>query len=80
MPQPTVPPRFKPATYADIRNNHNPNQPTVTVGMRILHTRFGEGEVLKVEGTGDNAKATVAFINAGTKQLLLKFARFTIIN
>ena len=79
MPQPKVPPRFKPATYADIKNHRNPNQPTVEVGMRILHARFGEGTVLKMEGSGDNAKATVEFENAGVKQLLLKFARFTII-
>lgn len=79
MPTPKVSPRFKPVTYADIRNHNNPNQPTVSEGMHILHARFGAGEVIKVEGSGDNAKATVEFQNAGTKQLLLKFARFTII-
>ena len=46
-------------------------------GDKIEHTRFGIGEVIKVEGTGDNCKATVEFRNAGTKQLLLKFARYT---
>ena len=46
-------------------------------GDRIEHTRFGIGEVIKVEGVGDNCKATVEFQNAGTKQLLLKFARYT---
>ena len=45
-------------------------------GDKIEHTRFGIGEVIKVEGTGDNCKATVEFLNAGTKQLLLKFARY----
>ena len=79
MPQPQISPRFKPVTNADIRNHRNPNQPTLAAGMRILHARFGVGDVLKVEGSGDNAKATVEFQNAGTKQLLLKFARFTII-
>ena len=48
-------------------------------GQRIEHERFGIGEVLKVEGQGDSMKATVQFQNAGTKQLLLKFARFKII-
>ena len=43
------------------------------------HQRFGIGTVLAVEGTGDNTKATVEFRNAGTKQLLLKFARFSIL-
>ncbi|MBQ7687425.1 MAG: UvrD-helicase domain-containing protein [Bacteroidaceae bacterium] len=51
----------------------------IQVGQRIQHERFGIGEVLKVEGRGDNMKATVQFQNAGTKQLLLKFARFTVI-
>lgn len=46
-------------------------------GDRIEHTRFGIGDVIKVEGVGDNCKATVEFQNAGTKQLLLKFARYT---
>ncbi len=48
-------------------------------GQRIEHDRFGIGEVVRVEGTGDNCKATVHFQNAGEKQLLLKFARFKVI-
>ena len=48
-------------------------------GQTIAHERFGIGEVIRVEGTGDNCKATVRFQNAGEKQLLLKFARFKIV-
>lgn len=48
-------------------------------GTKIEHQRFGVGTVLKLEGSGENAKATVQFVNSGTKQLLLKFAKFTII-
>lgn len=48
-------------------------------GQLIEHERFGLGEVLKVEGEGDNAKATIRFKNAGDKQLLLRFARFKVI-
>ena len=48
-------------------------------GAKIEHQRFGIGTVLKLEGSGENAKATVQFVNSGTKQLLLKFAKFTII-
>ena len=48
-------------------------------GNVIEHQRFGVGTVIKVEGTGENTKATVEFKNAGTKQLLLKFAKYTII-
>ena len=48
-------------------------------GARIEHQRFGVGTVVLIEGTGENTKATVEFRNAGTKQLLLKFAKFKII-
>ena len=51
----------------------------VKEGQTIEHERFGIGQVLKVEGSGENTKATVKFNNTGTKQLLLKFARFKII-
>ena len=51
----------------------------VEAGQMIEHERFGLGEVIKVEGTGDNAKATIHFKNAGDKQLLLRFARFKVI-
>lgn len=52
---------------------------TLTEGAKIEHQRFGIGTVLKLEGTGENAKATVKFVNSGTKQLLLKFAKFTVV-
>ena len=45
----------------------------------IEHERFGVGTVVRLEGTGENLKATVQFKNAGTKQLLVKFARFKVI-
>lgn len=48
------------------------------VGAKVRHDRFGEGEVVAIEGDGGNAKATVAFTHFGQKQLLLKFARLTI--
>ena len=54
-----------------------------TVGLRegctIEHQRFGIGKVVRIEGKGENMKATVEFRNTGTKQLLLKFAKFMII-
>lgn len=52
----------------------------LAVGKHIVHNRFGRGEVLQIEGAGDNAKATVKFENVGTKQLLLKFAKFNVID
>lgn len=48
-------------------------------GMRVYHQKFGQGDVLKVEGIGPNKKATVAFDNCGTKQLMLKFAKLNIL-
>ena len=57
----------------------DPSAGDLREGCRIEHQRFGIGTVLKIEGTGENTKATVEFRNAGTKQLLLKFAKFKII-
>ena len=51
----------------------------VQAGQVIEHERFGIGDVIKVEGIGENSKATVRFRNAGEKQLLLKFARFKVV-
>ena len=65
-----VPPRPM-ATDASAGNLHE--------GSIIEHQRFGIGKVIKIEGTGENTKATVEFRNTGTKQLLLKFAKFNII-
>ena len=48
-------------------------------GMKIEHQRFGIGTVIKIEGSGENCKATVQFVNSGTKQLLLKFAKYRVI-
>lgn len=49
-------------------------------GMKIEHQRFGRGTVLKIEGTGENTKATVEFVHSGAKQLLLKYAKFTVVD
>lgn len=57
-----------------------PSAGGLSAGMWIEHERFGKGEVTRVEGSGDNCKATVQFQHAGVKQLLLKFARFKIID
>ena len=51
----------------------------LTTGSKILHERFGEGEIISLEGRGSDAKATVEFKNAGRKMLLLKFAKFKIL-
>lgn len=56
------------------------SQTALHEGQFIEHERFGRGEVLKVEGVGENAKATIRFQHAGDKQLLLRFARFKVID
>ena len=53
---------------------------TLRIGSRIEHSRFGRGEVIALNGSGMDAKATVRFDNVGTKQLLLRFAKFTLVD
>lgn len=55
------------------------NSSQVKENSVIEHERFGIGTVIRLEGVGENTKATVQFKNAGVKQLLLKFARFKVI-
>ena len=51
----------------------------IAEGMRVLHQKFGQGTVAKVEGVGPNKKATVIFDECGSKQLMLKFAKLNIL-
>ena len=80
---PTVPRNLKRVTpsmeTASAASHSSAGGNAVLPGQFIEHERFGLGEVLKVEGEGDNAKATIRFKNAGDKQLLLRFARFKVI-
>ena len=55
------------------------SHPGLSVGAIVQHDRFGVGEVMSTEGTGENAKATIKFQNAGVKTLLLKFAKLKVI-
>ena len=50
-----------------------------TAGVKAEHRSFGRGIVLSVEGTGENTKARVEFDDGGVKQLLIKYAKFTIL-
>ena len=59
-----------------LKNSAPASDSALHVGNIIEHERFGIGEVLSVEGTGDNAKARIKFLNVGEKTLLLKFARY----
>lgn len=77
-PQPFVPPRkLRKITPTVVPSSAGGSvSGALSVGQRIEHERFGRGVIEKIEGAGDNCKATVRFENAGVKQLLLKFARF----
>ena len=80
---------LKPLNTVNSKTNHITSSPTTThtstnntslsEGNYIEHERFGIGQVIKIEGSGENTKATVKFENTGTKQLLLRFARFKVI-
>ena len=75
--------RFRPVASSTATSPYVEGQGSSSSGLRegsvIEHQRFGVGTVVRLEGQGDNEKATVQFRNAGTKQLLLKFAKFKII-
>lgn len=83
--QPEAKPTFTPSTPRNLKPvaaaaTIAPSQNlALSVGQYIEHERFGLGEVLKVEGEGDSAKALIRFKNAGEKQLLLRFARFKVV-
>lgn len=59
--------------------SYNDGKNSIRIGSVINHQRFGKGEIVSIEGTGENAKATVRFQLAGQKQLLLKFARYEVL-
>ena len=81
---PTLPRNLKKVANSSTENRSAQSMQTslgeLRVGQNIQHERFGMGEVTKLEGSGDNAKATIRFRHAGEKQLLLRFARFTVID
>lgn len=67
---------LKPSTPLKSRDlNHK-----ISVGNIIKHDRFGVGEVMALQGENENAQAVVKFENSGEKKLLLRFAKFDILN
>lgn len=76
----TVPQRFQtPASTQRMQASASSQRQTIHAGARVEHQRFGLGTVVAVEGVGENEKATIEFQNAGTKTLLMKFARLTVL-
>jgi len=56
------------------------NGQNLRTGQFILHERFGKGKISEIEGSDGNCTITVEFENSGSKRLLLKFARFNLID
>lgn len=77
--RPSVGAQFVNARSAKPKSDAGVNVGGLQVGTTIKHERFGMGTVTALAGDADNRKATVEFENSGTKQLLLKFARFQIV-
>lgn len=77
--RPAAPPKLSRIASLSSRPASGDASSSLQAGQKIEHERFGIGEVLNVEGSGENCKATVRFRYAGEKQLLLKFARFKVI-
>ena len=71
---------FKPVRQTAPQTSPSVGGDELHEGSMIEHQRFGVGRVVRIEGSGENRKATVEFRNSGTKQLLLKFARYTVIS
>lgn len=65
---------------ATISNTDNEPQQSLSEGMNVEHQRFGKGKVMLIEGNLSDQKATINFDIAGTKQILLKFAKLRILD
>ena len=59
-------------------NIHSANTENLMVGIKVKHSRFGSGKILKIEGEDANRKAIIFFEKVGQKMLLLKFAKLEI--
>ena len=63
--------------------NASPNRSIyneLEVGTTVYHERFGKGIIKALEGVGNDKKAQVNFESGGLKNILLRFAKLTIIN
>jgi len=74
-----TPKNFKKVSFISETNNNQQYDQNITVGLVVLHQKFGKGLVTKIEGAGQNQKATIVFDNSGERKLLLKFAKLKII-
>jgi DNA helicase-2/ATP-dependent DNA helicase PcrA len=54
-------------------------QTNLALGQRVIHGKFGEGVVLNYEGQGNNARVQVNFDDAGSKWLVLSYAKLEVV-
>jgi DNA helicase-2/ATP-dependent DNA helicase PcrA len=75
-------PGLAPPLGIDLANFKPAAPSTILPGLRVLHQRFGEGEVLGVEGTGSGRVATIRFKGAenAPKKIMLNYAKLQILN
>ena len=71
--------KFQRVTESMLKDTAPGQSSGLKVGNVIEHERFGIGSVIEIEGSGDNTKARIKFLNVGEKTLLLKFARYKVL-
>ncbi|MES2799317.1 MAG: UvrD-helicase domain-containing protein [Bacteroidota bacterium] len=52
---------------------------SLKVGYNVMHETFGKGKVIQMDGQGDDKKATIFFPQFGSKTVLLRFAKLTVL-
>jgi DNA helicase-2/ATP-dependent DNA helicase PcrA len=65
--------------YQEGYDDFDQERRSLRVGSRVTHQIFGMGKILQITGSGDMQRVTIAFENAGTKQLLTKFANLKLV-
>jgi DNA helicase-2/ATP-dependent DNA helicase PcrA len=65
--------------YQEDFDDFNQERRSLRVGSRVHHEKFGEGKILAINGVGDGQKISIMFEEYGTKHLLTKFAKLTLI-
>lgn len=65
--------------YQEDFDDFDQERRSLRVGSRVTHEKFGEGKILAINGIGDAQKISIAFEGYGTKHLLTKFAKLTLI-
>lgn len=70
--------KLKPELSTPVGNT-NAVDPNLSEGSLVNHTRFGRGQVLKIEGVGNDRKAEIKFDKGDIKKLLLRFAKLEVL-